>query len=352
MRCNKYTYFATTLAAFNGWAGLVSFMALSCALLGGNAGAAELGEVTVHSFAGQPLVADVGLTALAPDELTGLQVRLASPDVYRGANVNIHSALASLRMVVTRGEGSQRQFVRLTTRQAIDADYLHLFLELSAGDRHSVRAVTVWLAPAPPAPPMMPAAPAAKVAPEAPAARAPVVAAAPRAALEPGRSRIHRKVQEVEPGFEPKYGPKPGGRSGPTPELKPGEKHRSRSESDAEAQAERERAIKVSAALDIENDALRSKISVLEEKVVVLQQGYAAKPVIAMLPVAPAAAPVAAKAGLLSWIAGAAAVLLLMASGGLGFVYRKKITASRHWTLLSKRFKRKANAPIRPADAY
>ena len=298
-----------------------------------HATAAEFGEVTVHSFAGQPLVADIALTALAPDELTGLQVRLASPDVYRGANVRVHPALASMRMAVMRGDGGQHPFVHITTRQTIDADYLHLFLELSFGDRHSVRTVTIWLAPAPPmapVPPMMPAAPVAKAAPEAPAA--PVVAAAPRAANEA------------------KHAPKPEAKHG----SKPGPKHRSKSESEAEAERERaDQQIKDSAALGIENDALRSKISILEEKVAVLQQDYAAKPVAAVSAVAPVAvprsvpAPVAAKAGLGSWIAAAAVLLLLVASGVLGFLYRKKIIASRHWVALSKRFKRK----VKPADA-
>jgi Tfp pilus assembly protein FimV len=113
--------------------------------------AAELGEATVRSYHGQPLVLDIELMALAPDEVTGLQAKLASQDVYRSANVRIHPALASLR-IATRQDGA-RQFLHVTTSQAIDVDYLHLFLELTAGGRHSVRTITVWLpvdlAPAP-----------------------------------------------------------------------------------------------------------------------------------------------------------------------------------------------------------
>lgn len=338
MQRSHHVTFITTLVAFKKCAGAAALGALLVA----HATAAELGEVTVHSFAGQPLVADIGLTALAPDELTSLQVRLASPDVYRGANVKVHPALASLRMAVMHSEGGQRQYVHITTRQAIDADYLHLFLELNIGDRHKVRAVTIWLAanPAPPAPPMIPAAPVAKVAPEAPAARTPVAAAAPRAASDGYRQP---RIQRRQPA--PKPGPKPAA------------SHRSTSRSDAQAQAERERAdqqIKDSAALGIENDALRSKIDVLEEKVAVLQQGYAARPVTAVPTAAvpravPTAAPVAGKTSVMSWIVGVAALLLLIVSGVLGFLYREKISASRHWVSLSKRFKRKGN--VTPTDA-
>ncbi len=114
--------------------------------------AVELGDVAVRSYIGQPLIADIELTALAPDEMSALQVRLANPDVYRGANVAINPALATLHMSVMRRD--KRQFLHLTSIKPVEAQYVHLFLELLAANRSVVRGTTIWLTvdPRPPAP--------------------------------------------------------------------------------------------------------------------------------------------------------------------------------------------------------
>ena len=130
---------------------------LACAVLlapvGIVAGAAELGDVSARSFIGQPLSADIELVALAPDEVNALQVRLARPDVYRGANITMNPALSSVRMSVVKRD--QKQFLHVTTTRAIDADYVHMYVELSAAGRQDVRLATVWLQadPNPPPPP-------------------------------------------------------------------------------------------------------------------------------------------------------------------------------------------------------
>ncbi|GJJ05269.1 hypothetical protein RugamoR64_58070 [Duganella rhizosphaerae] len=142
------------------------FACAGALLLAAAAPAAELGDIAVRSYIGQPLAADIELVQLAPDEVSALQVRLAQQDVYRGANITMNPALASLRLSVVRRDG--RQFLHVTTTRAIDAEYVHLFLELSAAGRQDVRAATVWLQadpnPAPPPPPAMTAAQAAALA--------------------------------------------------------------------------------------------------------------------------------------------------------------------------------------------
>jgi pilus assembly protein FimV len=105
-----------------------------------------LGDVSVRSHIGQQLSADIELVMLAPDEADGLvQVRLAGQNIYQGANVRMHPALASLRMSVVKRD--QRQFLHLTTLQPVDAELVHLFLELGTGNRTAVRSATVWLTP-------------------------------------------------------------------------------------------------------------------------------------------------------------------------------------------------------------
>ena len=124
-------------------------------LLGSLARAAELGESVVRSHIGQPLVADIELTALA-DPAVPVGVRMANADIYRGANLAMHPILANLTMSVMRRDG--RQYLHITSVRPVDSDALHLFLDLSEGSRRNVRAVTLWLTPdpAPPAPPPPP----------------------------------------------------------------------------------------------------------------------------------------------------------------------------------------------------
>ncbi|MES2347794.1 MAG: LPXTG cell wall anchor domain-containing protein [Pseudomonadota bacterium] len=169
---------------------LTSILAGATALLlaAAQARAAELGDVTVRSFIGQPLAADIELVQLAPDEVSALQVKLAQPDVFRGANITMNPALGSVHMSIYRRDG--RQFLHVTTTRNIDAEYVHLFLELGVAGRQDVRAATVWLQvdpnPAPPPPPVQLALPAARGAEPVVAAPAAPVAAVPAA---PQRAR-------------------------------------------------------------------------------------------------------------------------------------------------------------------
>ncbi|NGZ87725.1 type IV pilus assembly protein FimV [Duganella aceris] len=128
------------------------------ALLATAARAAELGDITTRSFIGQPLAADIELVALSPEEVAGLQVRLAQADVYRGANVAMNPALASVRMAVVVRD--RKQFLHVTTTRAVDAEYVHLYVALGAGGRQEVRLATVWLQPDPNPAPVPVAAPA------------------------------------------------------------------------------------------------------------------------------------------------------------------------------------------------
>jgi hypothetical protein len=116
-------------------------------LLTGQAGAAELGEPVVKSFIGQPLVADIELVAMGPDEVQSLQARIARPDVFRGANISMSPILSSLRVSIARRDG--RAFLHITSLLPVEADYLHLYLELSSGNNSDVRSALLWLTPDP-----------------------------------------------------------------------------------------------------------------------------------------------------------------------------------------------------------
>lgn len=171
---------------------LTSLTAIAGSLLLATAApAAELGDIAVRSYIGQPLSADIELVQIAPDEAASLQVRLAQENVYRGANISMNPALAGLHMAIVRRDG--RQYLRVSTTRPIEADYLHLFLELSGAGRQEVRAATVWLQADPNPGGRAGAAPMAAVGSPAPAPLPPAPVSASEAShAEPaaaGRSR-------------------------------------------------------------------------------------------------------------------------------------------------------------------
>ena len=162
--------------------------------------AAELGEPIVRSHIGQPLVADIELTGLA-DAAAPVGVRLASTDVYRGANLGMHPILSSLNLSVMRRDG--RQFLHITSVRPVETENMHLFLDLTEGSRRNVRAVTLWLTPDPtpapkplPAPKPVPLPVPAALPPQAlpPSAPAPAPIIAPAPAPQPVRLRPARVI--------------------------------------------------------------------------------------------------------------------------------------------------------------
>lgn len=130
-------------------AAIVALAAILCTPV---AGAAELGDITVQSYIGQPLVADIELNSLDADDKNSLQVRPAPVDVYQLANVTMNPALKNASVAVVRR--NQRLYVHVASQRPIEAGYVHLFLELVSAKGSEVRTTTVWLAPnpLPPAP--------------------------------------------------------------------------------------------------------------------------------------------------------------------------------------------------------
>ncbi|MEX5748746.1 FimV family protein [Massilia sp. X63] len=250
-------------------------MIFACALLAGAAPAAELGEPRVGSFIGQPLVADIELTMLE-DAATPVQVRLASPNVYRGASIGMPAVLSTLRMSVMRRDG--RQFLHLTSLGPVESEHLHLYLELADGSQRAVRLATLWLSPDPhPAPPAPVAAPpvqpqtaakAAEPAPPAAPAPAPAPKAAPKAAPKP----------------TPKPAPKPHIVSRPAPPAAPPtatEAAPPKLEPAAPAGAcapQPRQQVDACVMLGAKNALLRERLDQLEDKVKVLQVAAGASP--------------------------------------------------------------------------
>lgn len=255
---------------------LVLAVLLTCAQ------AVELGEPALRSHIGQPLVADIELSGFAGDG-AAVQARLADPNVYAGAGIRVHPALASLNMSVMRRDG--RQFLHLTTLKPVDTEYVHVFLELNEGARRSVRGVTLWLTPDPqPAPPAAPA-----------PIPAPPLSARAEPALPPAAVAAPLRLASC---------PKP------------------------QFTAEQ---IKTCSTLDYKNAMLAAQIVELEEKVKLLQMAIEAKPRAAAPPAPPpirtashpAPAKVARDAGTPWWLIGVAATVLAALIGAAVFFFKR-----------------------------
>jgi len=170
---------------------------LLISLLAIDAGAAELGEPRVSSYKGQALVADIELSGL--DNPAGaVQVRVANPDVYRGASLAVPAVLSALTLSVVQKGG--KPFVHVTSNRPVDTDMLHLFLELGQGNVRDVRLATLWLPadprPAPP-PPLPP--PVVAVAPVAAAPLPPPIPPSEAPATVPERRIAVRPVHPAAP---------------------------------------------------------------------------------------------------------------------------------------------------------
>jgi len=120
--------------------------AVAAALLFSGAHAAGLGKLTVLSSLGQPLRAEIELTAVSKDEVGALTAKLASAEAYRQANIEFNPALMTLRFSVEqRGD---RQFIRMTSSQPLNEPFVDMLLELSGPNGRLVREYTFLLDPA------------------------------------------------------------------------------------------------------------------------------------------------------------------------------------------------------------
>ena len=120
---------------------------LVAALLAGtfHAQAAGLGKLTVYSAIGQPLSAEMVLTASA-DEINSISAKLASHNAFRDAGIEFMPALTGLRFNVVKSGGGQ-PVIRLSTDTPLNEPFLHFLVELNWATGRMVREYTFLLDP-------------------------------------------------------------------------------------------------------------------------------------------------------------------------------------------------------------
>jgi pilus assembly protein FimV len=104
---------------------------------------AGLGRITVLSSLGRPLNAEIELHSQPGEQ--DLVARLASPEAFSRAGIDLNPALLSVRFSVERRNG--RQTLRVTTTQPVNEPFLDLLVDLQWNSGRLLREYTVLLDP-------------------------------------------------------------------------------------------------------------------------------------------------------------------------------------------------------------
>src|SRR5215471_1482342 len=110
------------------------------------ASALGLGKLTVLSGLGQPLSAQIELTAAQRDELDSLRARIADISVYRDNSVQFPGALSRARVTLEQGANGA-PYLRVTTLQPVNDPFLDMIIEISWATGRVIRDYTFLLDP-------------------------------------------------------------------------------------------------------------------------------------------------------------------------------------------------------------
>ena len=121
-------------------------IAAAIAVLPLTAQAAGLGKITVLSALGQPLKAELEVTATR-DETPSLQARVAASDAFRQAGVEYAPALAMLRFSREIKERGGRRYLEISTERPLNEPFIDMLVELTWASGRLVREYTFLLDP-------------------------------------------------------------------------------------------------------------------------------------------------------------------------------------------------------------
>ncbi len=121
-----------------------SLIALAIASIPLGSQAAGLGQINVFSGLGQPLRAEIQVTA-TPQESQSLLARIGSPDAFRQANISYSAAVSAIKISVdTR---AARPVIRLSSDRPINDPFVDLLVELNWANGRIAREYTFLLDP-------------------------------------------------------------------------------------------------------------------------------------------------------------------------------------------------------------
>lgn len=104
-----------------------------------------LGKIDVMSALNEPFRAEIGLTALRPEEKDNLQVKMASEAEFSKAGLNRSMLLNQMQFDIIESGG--RSKILITSKQAIKEPFLDFLISATAGSGILIREYTVLLDP-------------------------------------------------------------------------------------------------------------------------------------------------------------------------------------------------------------
>ena len=159
------------------------------------ANAAGMGKITVLSALGQPLRAELDITA-SREELGSLAARVAPVEAFRQANVEYAPVLSAVRFILDKRPDGKPYF-RIQTDHAVNDPFIDFLVELNWSSGRLVREYAFLLDPPELKTDNTSAAVTAPVAPASVDTSSPA-SAAPEVAVESARSKEARRAPPVE----------------------------------------------------------------------------------------------------------------------------------------------------------
>ncbi|MGD8311703.1 MAG: FimV/HubP family polar landmark protein [Gammaproteobacteria bacterium] len=164
-----------------------------------------LGDIDMQSALNQPMRASIELTSAASEDLSELDVSIASQEAHKRAGLSRASILGSFSFNIDKGSDGQ-PVIRVTSRDPVREPFLEFLLQLEWPNGRLMRQYTVLVDPpvTMPATPAIPAPPVARI-------PAPVVETAP----------APERVPEPAPALSEVATPTPPATARPAPAARP-----------------------------------------------------------------------------------------------------------------------------------
>ena len=127
---------------------IVTSMSIAVALLAQTAAAhsAGLGRLSVESALGQPLQAEIDVIATDPAELSNLHARLASPEAFKKADLELNSTITHIKFALDK-KSDGGLVLKLTSDKPVNDPYIDMLVELDWGNGQMLREYTILLDP-------------------------------------------------------------------------------------------------------------------------------------------------------------------------------------------------------------
>lgn len=200
------------------WLPLLAAVVL--AVLAMPAFALGLGQITVKSERGEPLLAEIAIISSDPGELENLQARLASPETFARVGLEPPDSTVSGLQFTVALDPQGRPVIRVTSAEPIDASLLTFLLEVDWGQGRLVREYSALLdAPETVAAPAQPPIEAPSVAPSSTIVREP--AAPAPAATQEQTAAEPASTPEPEPAAAPVAAEQPSEAPAPSTAIEP-----------------------------------------------------------------------------------------------------------------------------------